>query len=460
MKQIVLSLAIVASSLAFGQKKEIANAVKAVDTGNLSVANTELANAEKLIGDKTYLVEPNVLEQYYYAKGLSLLKAGKTAEGAEILAKIGNLTKNKIYTGKDDAKNKVYFVGKEQADQFGNGLSLKEENFKPSLGKKLAESITPIIQKTEAEAHKEYTAKNYTAAGDKFKETYYLTKANGKEAPTLLYNAVMLYADSDKKESSIALFDELINSSYTGVDTNYSAVNIKTGQKEYLAKENFDMFKNLKDASGFKDFKVEQTEPKRKELYEKYTAVLFDLKKYDEAIEVANKGLKEFPNNQNLTQVQGLAYYKAGKTEEFAKSLRATIANNPNDSTAWYNLGVILGKDPSKYKEAEDAFLKVIAIDPANKNALTSLVYHIMGDDSKTVDDYNRLRKAGKIDEANKIMDARRDRFQKAIPYAEKLYALDKNDIDIVSLLKSFYNTTRNTAKFNEFKAIEASLNK
>ena len=57
-------------------------------------------------------------------------------------------------------------------------------------------------------------------------------------------------------------------------------------------------------------------------------------------------------------------------------------------------------------------------------------------------------------------MEARRARFAKALPYAEKWYAAEPNNIDAVSLLKGLYQTARNEAKFQEFKAKEAAMQK
>ena len=128
MKKIFLSIALVSVTFALAQKKEIAAAVKAIDAGDVSSTNTQIAAAEAAMGGKTYLLEPSLQEQYYYAKGLALLKSGKNAEGATYLAKMSDLGKSKIYTGKDASKNKVYFVGKADADQSGI-QGLKEETY-------------------------------------------------------------------------------------------------------------------------------------------------------------------------------------------------------------------------------------------------------------------------------------------------------------------------------------------
>ena len=115
MKKIVLWISLLAVSLASAQKKEINNALKAVESNDIATTNNELFKAENLLENKFYLLEPSTLEQYYYAKGVALIKGGKVSEGAEFLGKINDL--KTIYVGKDANKNKVYFVGKESADK-------------------------------------------------------------------------------------------------------------------------------------------------------------------------------------------------------------------------------------------------------------------------------------------------------------------------------------------------------
>lgn len=78
MKKIFLSIALVSATIAFAQKKEIAAAVKAIDAGDVATANAQISAAESVMAGKTHLLEPSVQEQYYYAKGLALLKSGKT----------------------------------------------------------------------------------------------------------------------------------------------------------------------------------------------------------------------------------------------------------------------------------------------------------------------------------------------------------------------------------------------
>ncbi|MCG2792113.1 MAG: tetratricopeptide repeat protein [Weeksellaceae bacterium] len=460
MKRLILSLALLSAALISAQKKEIANAVKAVESGDLTTANSEISKAEALFGGKTYLLEPAVLEQYYYAKGLTLLKSGKNIEGAEYLAKITALGADPIFSGKDAEKNKVYFVGKDAADKMGAGLTLKQDKYVPAMADKLRSAVDPLLKKANETANSNYNSKNFDVAGDKFAETYYLFKAGGQDDKTYLYYAGVAYAQSaNSKDKAADILNSLIKAGYTGIETNYTAKNTKTGKVEKLDKAAFDLYKKAPESAGYSDFKTEQTPNKQEELYEITATLLFEQKKYDEAAALANEGLKKFPNNQSLSQVQSNSYFKSGKTDDFVNNLKAKIAKNPADKESMYNLGVMLSKDPAKQAEAEAIYKKLVDMDPKYPNALNNLVFTIIGeDDSKVIDEYKSLRKEGKIDAANKVLELRRTRFQKALPYAEQMYQLDPNNKEIVTLLKGMYMTTQNTAKYNEFKAKEAAM--
>ncbi len=456
MKKIILSLAVVATTFAFGQKKEIASAFKAIESGDVSTANAQISAADNVLGGKTYLLEPSVLEEYYYVKGMALMKSGKTAEGAEFLSKISDLGKNTIYTGKDSSKNRVYYVGKEAAD--ASGISgLKEEKYAPTTLAKLGEALNPSIQASNKAAVDAYNAKNYTVAAPKFKEVYDLLKAAGQDNKQYLYYSGINYALADKKEEATEVYTSLINSGYTGVETTYSAKNA-SGEVVNLEKGTWDTFKKLGASSGYSDFKTETSKSVEIELYETAAALLIDTGKTDQALSLIEKGLKKFPGNAKLAELQGAAFHKAGKTDEFVKNLKDQLAKNPNSKENWYNLGVLLSKDPANKAEALNAYKKATEIDPNYALAYQNMTYVIIGDDAVTIDNYNALRKAGKIEEANKVIADRRARLAEALPYAEKWYAVDSQNPEVVSLLKGIYLSTKNDAKAAEFKAKEAAL--
>lgn len=453
MKKIFLSIAMVSVTFAFAQKKEIAAAVKAVESGDMATANSQISAAESAMGGKTQLLEPAVLEQYYYAKGFSLIKAGKNTEGAGYLAKMSELGKSKIYTGKDSDKNKVYFVGKTAADQSGI-QGLKEETYAPSLSEKISTLINPLLQTANKSAMDSYAAKNYSSAAPKFMEVYNLLKASGHNNEQYLYYAGLNYALAEQKPEAIEIYNQLLSSGYNGVTTTYTAKNSKTGQSENLDKATWEL---LKKSPDYSDFKNETTQSVEAQLYETNAALLIEAGRTDEALSVIEKGLQKFPSSSKLAELQGNAYFKSGKTNEFVNNLKAQLAKNPNDATNWYNLGVLQSKDPSAVSEAENSFKKAIELKPDFVQAYQNLTDLVIGDDAKAIDEYNATKKAGKIEQANKMMEARRKRLAASLPYAEKWYQYDPN-IDVVTLLKGLYMSTKNDAKFQEFKAKEAAM--
>jgi hypothetical protein len=84
---------------------------------------------------------------------------------------------------------------------------------------------------------------------------------------------------------------ELVNSGYTGVETNYVAKN-KEGKVENFDKNTWEM---LKKSSDYSDFKTETTKSIEPEIYEETARLLIESGKNDEAIALIEKGMKKIP---------------------------------------------------------------------------------------------------------------------------------------------------------------------
>ncbi|MDL1913286.1 MAG: tetratricopeptide repeat protein [Bergeyella sp.] len=449
-------VAVLASFCLGAQKREINTALKAVESGDLAVTGSKLTELESSMGGKMSSLDPNLLEQYYYTKGLYLYKKGKKKEGAAYLSKIGDLAKTKIFVGKH-GKNKVYFYGKEAAKRSGIP-GLKESKFRPEFIEKSKEVLNPYIQELNKTAMEDYNKKNYASAAPKFEEIYHLLSALGQEDKIYLYYSAVTYALAGNKPLAIKAYDTLIDSGYTGVETKYFAKNKKSGEKTSFDKTTWELYKKMGDTGEYTDFTSEDSKSVEEELYETGAALHIESDEYDRAIALAEEGIKKFPKNAKLVEYKGVAYYKSGKTEAYVSSLKETVAKDPNNKEAWYNLGVLISKDPAKEQEAIEYFSKAVAIDPKFSNAWQNLVFVTIGEDQKAIDKYNALRKSGKIGEANKILEERRKRFEKALPYAEKWYEADPTNLEAVSMLKGLYVSTKNTAKAAEFKAKEKAL--
>lgn len=458
MKKIILSVALLAVGFSFAQKKEIAAAYKAIEANDNATANAQISAADAILGGKTYLLEPAILEQYYYAKGLGLLNSGKISEGAEVLAKISELGKSKIYTGKNAEKQKVYYVGKTAAD--ASGISgLKEENYVPTTTGALGNKINPLLTKANDDAMAAYNAKNNEVAGAKFLEVNNLLGAAGSDEKLYKYYAAIAYNQAKKYDIASNLYSELINEGYTGVKTEYKAKNKKTGQVDALDKNSWDLFKKMGATGDYTDFTSTTTPSVEQEIYETATSLLIENQKYDEALATIDKGLAKFPKNSTLNDLKGTVYFKSGKLDQFLSNLKEQVAKNPTDKVSWYNMGVLTSKDPNKLAEAEGYFKKSLEIDPNYKDALQGMIYNVyVNGDDKAIEAIDAARKAKKTELFNKLLADRRERLVKAIPYAEKMYSIEPKNLENISLLKGLYQTAHNDAKFQEMKAVETAL--
>lgn len=309
--------------------------------------------------------------------------------------------------------------------------------------------VNAQLQDANKAAMDAYNAKNYAVAAPKFLEVYNLLKTNGQDDKVYMYYAGLNYALANNIDEASKIYTDLINSGYTGVQTTYTAKDKKTGQVATYDKATWDM---LKKSSDYSDFKTEQTPSVEADLYETLSTLLLNAKKNDEALVIIEKGLAKFPNNAKLKDFQSTAYYQSGNTEKFITTLKEQLAKNPNDATNWYNLGVMQSKNPESAADAEASFKKAIELKPDFSNAYQNLVFTTIGEDDKAVNEINSLRKT-KPDEATKLIEARKERFNKALPFAEKWYQATPNDINAVTMLKEIYSITKDQAKMNEMKA-------
>ena len=89
---------------------------------------------------------------------------------------------------------------------------------------------------------------------------------------------------------------------------------------------------------------------------------------FNKAINVLEKGRKEFPNDSDILLTLSNSYIAANKVEVAMDAFRAGVEREPENKYYRYNLGVLyLGaKD---YTKAEEQFKKAVEIDPNYENA-------------------------------------------------------------------------------------------
>src|SRR5690606_28778228 len=127
--------------------------------------------------------------------------------------------------------------------------------------------VNPLLQSANNAAIDAYNAKNYSVAGDKFREAYNLLKAGGQNNMQILYNAGLSYTYAKNNAKAIETYGELIDMGYTGVETTYTAREKATGNEVTLDKATWDA---LKKSADYSDFKTETSKNIEQDLYDMY----------------------------------------------------------------------------------------------------------------------------------------------------------------------------------------------
>lgn len=152
---------------------------------------------------------------------------------------------------------------------------------------------------------------------------------------------------------------------------------------------------------------------------------------FDKAISVGEEGRKKYPDDSDLLVTLSNSYIGANKIETALEVFRTGVEKDPNNQYYRYNYGVLLlGKND--FAGAEVQFKKALEIDPEYYNASYNLAVTYV--------------KWGAM--INKIADEKGDlknkeykeKYQKALPYLEKIVQNKKDDVAMWELLGKVYS--------------------
>ncbi len=116
--------------------------------------------------------------------------------------------------------------------------------------------------------------------------------------------------------------------------------------------------------------------------------VYADLGKYNEAVDVLKIGISKFPDKVRLLFLKGVYQEKSGDIDGCIASMRAVIAMDPSDSSAYNYLGYLYVERNENLDEAEKLIRRALELKPADGYYLDSLgwLYYQKKDYVKALD--------------------------------------------------------------------------
>lgn len=405
-KQIIIALALSISAFSFAQKKELRTVEKAIRSENYAEAKTALKQVEALMS----AMDEEQKDEYYYLQAQALYAGGKGSE-ADMDAALESL--NNV---KSEYKSEI--------------TQLKTE-------------MTNALLKKGNDA---YGKKDYSTASKYFEKSYRVA-----ESDTLfLYYAAATAVNVQEYDRALVLYEELKDIGYTGIETEYFATNVETGEEEVLDKNTRDLY--VKAKSHIKPGK-RKTDSKRPEIVKNVALIYVSNGDDEKALAAMKEARENSPDDVNLILTEANVHYKMGNKEEFKNLLQKATEMDPKNAELQYNLGVISAESEHP-EEAKAYYEKAIELNPEYVNSYINLSALVLAREQPLIDEMNGLG-TSKADNKryDELREERQDLYKKAIPYLTKALEIDTKNINAAKTLMNIYSILGETDKYKAIKA-------
>jgi len=422
-KQLIILSAFFMSMTLFAQNDELKTAEKAVKSNDFATAMSAINQAEGLIAN----ADQKTKAKFYYLKGLALYQNG--APQADI-DKVGAA--------------------------FNQLIKYENETKKPKYSAEIGQILNKMIVAVAESASNDYnkaieTKENadYLKAAKEFQQVYALSPRD----TSYLDNSALVYYFAKDYDTSIKLYEQLLDLKYTGITTVFVATDKASGEDVvYGDKKSMDLQIKLGLATNPRE---EKKESRREMIFKNLAQNYSDKGNNEKALEIIAKGRTEFPNSYSLLIDEANIYYKAGDNAKFKERLEEAIRLNPTEPTLYYNVGV-MNMDQKNIDEAIKNFEKAIELKPDYADAYNNIGAAIIEKAAPIIDEMNKsLADFKKYD---KLQAQQFDIYRKALPYYEKAYELNPNSINAVQTLMGLYENLEMTDKLEKIKVVYEKL--
>ena len=174
----------------------------------------------------------------------------------------------------------------------------------------------------------------------------------------------------------------------------------------------------------------------------------------DKTIEYLSFGRDMFEDDQSLINTEINLYIELGRTSELITKLGEAIELDPNNSLLYFNRGTIYDQE-GNLANAENDYLKAIEIDPSSFGSnynLGALFFN------KAVELNNSANSTSDNNKYKKLKKQADEFFNKALPYLESANSLNPKDKNTLLSLKQLYYMKGDYKKSDEMKKLISEL--
>jgi tetratricopeptide (TPR) repeat protein len=410
--RILLAGILLMTAITFGQKKEIKKAEKAIKSGDFTEALSLLSQAEVLLSN----ADTDEKVSFYITRAEA--NTNNLASGFDKLSKA--------------------------AEDLQKALEIDPAAAKTS---RFENAIIVLKQKMEEGAIKDFRAKNYKLASNKYYSMYSLSKSD----TIFLANAAISAKNGQDYDNAVSYYEELIRIGYSDIKKQYIATNKETGKVEtFNTKPERDLMLN---AGTHILPGVQNTPSKQEDFLSDLTLLYIETGKNDKALELMRELRSQNSSDPRLIRAEADLQYKLGNTAEYQRLISELIDSDPNNPELYFNLGVTSSKSGNKEK-AMEYYKKAIELDPDYVGANINIASMILDMQPPIVDEMNSLGSSNADYKRYDELKAKLTEIQRSsIPYLEASVRLRPEDVDFARTLMNIYTQVGEEAKAKEMKA-------
>lgn len=407
MKNQILALTVGFLSIAsFAQKDELKAAEKAIKKGEFKEAKAALAGLEATEDS----MDSKYKAKYYFLKGSAF--GSSNAEKAAA------------------AYNKL--------------IAYEKETGKQKYTKEAEPKLNELIQSVSKNAIKAYNEQDYKNATSDFYLTYKLSPKD----TSFLYNAALSSSLAKDYDGALEYYKELQEIKYTGITTQYIAVNKETGEEEDLGtKANRDAMIKF---GKYTNPSNKNTESKQAEIIKNIGYIYVNQGKPELAVEALEEARKSNPKDINLLLNQAQMYIELEKMDKFGELMKEAVELDPTNPTLFFNLGVVNAQE-NHIEEAIGFYEKAIELNPEYGDAYLNLGVTILNKRIEVINEMNENlsneKKYTELEGELKVI------CKEALPYIVKADKLGRTE-GTVSTLLNIYDTLEMTSEADALRPI------
>ena len=419
-KLILILLTISITHFSFSQKKELKTVEKLIKSNNY----TEAINILESLNDLIDSADDKTKSKFYYLSGLADYQNGESS-----------------------FENKLSSI-----ENFNNAKEIEEEGSK-IYSTKIDDILTNLFNSFVNDSRSALENKDYELSYKSLEAAYNVSKRD----TLYLYNAALVATEAKSYDVALNFYEKLIDLGYTGISINYYATEKESGKEQ--------VFQDMKSRDFSVDVLTTHISPRDEmaksveiDILRSIAAIYRTKEDFDNSLKFLEKAKSIDPLDINLILLESNIRWEMGEVDMYQSLITKALEIEPNNVDLIFNLGVV-NADKGDHEKAVDYYNKAIAMDPTYTKAYLNAAALTLEKEGAIIKEMNSLgMSTADYNRYDELKIERENLYRSAIPYLEKVYELENDNLNAARTLKNIFSALGDVESENKYKTIVAGL--